>query len=181
MPGIAPGKTAFFADFRNKTNFLLFPIPLNALPLPFLSSPPPETQTALTSLLATVLETTEAEVAADLRYQQQRQPVQAWLAVDDNDQPVGCKLGYERKPGHYYSWLGGVLPNHQGQGVATELMCRQHVWCQTQGYGWVRTHTYNQWRGMLLLNLRQGFDIIGTVQGAHGLLIVLEKRLRPAA
>ena len=30
---------------------------------------------------------------------------------------------------------------------------------------------------MLLLNLREGFDIVGTVQGPYGLTIVLEKQL----
>ena len=33
---------------------------------------------------------------------------------------------------------------------------------------------------MLLLNLRHGFDIIGTMQGTRGLTIVLEKQLVPA-
>ena len=64
--------------------------------------------------------------------------------------------------------------------MATELLRRQHAWCQQAGYGRVRTHTYNKWRGMLLLNLRQGFDVIGTVQAARELLLVLEKRLGPA-
>ena len=127
-------------------------------------------------LLSAALETPAAELLADLRYQQQRQPVQAWLA-SANDRLVGCKLGYERKPGHYYSWLGGVHPDFRGQGIAAELMQQQHAWCRAQGYRAVRTHTYNRWRAMLLLNLRQGFDIIGTVQGAHGLTIVLEKQL----
>jgi GNAT superfamily N-acetyltransferase len=131
-------------------------------------------------LLSTSLETLAAELEADLRYQQQRQPVQAWLAYA-NDRLVGCKLGYERKPGHYYSWLGGVHPGFRGQGLAAELIRRQHAWCQAQGYRAVRTHTYNRWRAMLLLNLRQGFDIIGTVQGARGLTIVLEKQLNAPA
>lgn len=140
----------------------------------------PATQPALTALLAAVLETTEAEVAADLRYQQQRQPVQAWLALTADGQLAGGKLGYERKPGHYYSWLGGVLPAYRGQGVATELLRQQHAWCQAQGYHHVRTHTYNRWRPMLLLNLRAGFDIVGAVQTARGLMLVLEKPLGPA-
>jgi GNAT superfamily N-acetyltransferase len=127
-------------------------------------------------LLSTSLETPAAELEPDLRYQQQRQPVQAWLAYA-NDRLVGCKLGYERKPGHYYSWLGGVHPEFRGQGIAAELMQQQHAWCRVQGYRAVRTHTYNRWRAMLLLNLRHGFDIIGTMQGPHGLTIVLEKQL----
>ncbi|SHL69212.1 GNAT family N-acetyltransferase [Hymenobacter psychrotolerans] len=134
-------------------------------------------QQLLTELLHRIFsDTPAAEWHTDLHYQQQHQPVQAWLAFD-GEGLIGCKLGYERKPGHYYSWLGGVHPDHRGQGIAAELMRRQHAWCQEQGYYRIRTQTYNRWRAMLLLNLRHGFDIIGTVQGARGLTIVLEKEL----
>ncbi|MCA8832550.1 GNAT family N-acetyltransferase [Hymenobacter pini] len=136
----------------------------------------PDIQMSLAGLLASTLETPTTELLADLHYQ--HQPVQAWLAYDGS-RLVGCKLGYERKPGHYYSWLGGVHPDFRGQGIAAELMRRQHAWCAAQGYRHVRTHTYNRWRAMLLLNLHHGFDIIGTMQGAHGLTIVLEKILPP--
>ncbi|RSK36004.1 GNAT family N-acetyltransferase [Hymenobacter metallilatus] len=132
---------------------------------------------ALLPLLTSVFpETPAAELTADLQYQQARGPVQAWLAYTD-ERLIGCKLGYERKPGHYYSWLGGVHPEYRGQGIAAELMRRQHAWCAEQGYQRIRTQTYNRWRAMLLLNLRQGFDIVGTLQGQHGLTIVLEKSL----
>ncbi|QNH61507.1 GNAT family N-acetyltransferase [Hymenobacter sediminicola] len=131
----------------------------------------------IVDLLAAVFtETPHAETKADLRYQQQRQPVQAWVAFI-GEELVGCKLGYERKPGHYYSWLGGVHPDFRGQGIAAELMRQQHAWCREQGYHRIRTQTYNRWRAMLLLNLRHGFDIVGTVQGSHGLTIVLEREL----
>jgi GNAT superfamily N-acetyltransferase len=127
-------------------------------------------------LLVATLESSAAEVTADLAYQQARQPVQAWLTHSEG-QLVGCKLGYERKPGQYYSWLGGVHPSFRGQGIARELMQQQHAWCVQQGYHRIRTQTYNHWRAMLLLNLRVGFDIVGTVQGPRGLVIVLEKEL----
>jgi GNAT superfamily N-acetyltransferase len=127
-------------------------------------------------LLAAALESSVAELRADLRYQQAHQPVQAWLAFSEGHL-VGCKLGYERKPGQYYSWLGGVHPDFRGQGIARELMLRQHGWCPQHGYRRIRTQTYNHWRAMLLLNLRVGFDIVGTVQGPHGLVIVLEKEV----
>jgi GNAT superfamily N-acetyltransferase len=140
-----------------------------------------ETQAAIAALLATALQTSETELLADLQYQQQRQLVQVWLALADGGKVVGCKLGYERQPGHYYSWLGGVHPGFRGQGIAAELMRRQHAWCRQQGYRRIRTHTFNRWRAILLLNLRHGFDIIGTVQGQRGLTIVLEKELVPPA
>ncbi|TGD83032.1 GNAT family N-acetyltransferase [Hymenobacter wooponensis] len=130
----------------------------------------------LLALLTAIFSLDDQAQAAELRYQQARSPVQVWLAESEG-KLVGCKLGYERKPGHYYSWLGGVEPAFRGQGTAAELMRQQHAWCQQWGYQRIRTQTYNQWRGMLLLNLRVGFDIVGTMQGAHGLVIVLEKEL----
>jgi predicted GNAT superfamily acetyltransferase len=133
----------------------------------------------LLTVVATIFSSDREQQAAELRYQQARGPVQVWLAETEG-KIVGCKLGYERKPGHYYSWLGGVEEAFRGHGTAAELMRRQHAWCQRQGYQRIRTQTYNQWRTMLLLNLRMEFDIVGTMQGAHGLVIVLEKKLGPA-
>jgi GNAT superfamily N-acetyltransferase len=135
-----------------------------------------ETHGAIAGLLSEALETPAPGLLTDLHYQQQRQPMQAWLAYEGK-QLIGCKLGYERQPGHYYSWLGGVLPEYRGRGVAAELLRQQHAWCREQGYRRIRTHTYNRWRAMLLLNLRHGFDIIGTMQGPRGLTIVLEKEI----
>jgi len=130
----------------------------------------------LVTVLAEVLHSLPADIEADLRYRQGQQPVQAWLAFADG-QVVGCKLGHERQPGHYYSWLGGVLPSHRRLGIAAALMEQQHTWCRQQGYRRIRTQTFNRWRGMLLLNLQHGFDIVGTLQAARGLTIVLEKEL----
>lgn len=69
-------------------------------------------------------------------------------------QVVGYKLGYRRNPEVFYSWLGGVLPQHRRQGVARELLERQHAWCRESGYRRVRTDTTNAFKDMLLLNVR---------------------------
>lgn len=133
--------------------------------------------TSLLDLLTDVFKNqSSAELRTELIYQQARTGLHTLLAVV-NGQVVGCKLGYERKPGQFYSWLGAVHPDFRGQGVASELMRRQHDWCRQQGYHIIRTQTYNQWRDMLILNLRFGFDIVGTVQGKHGLMIILEMKL----
>ncbi|MBC3786747.1 GNAT family N-acetyltransferase [Spirosoma utsteinense] len=143
----------------------------------YLGLPPDPLLSATLNLLVEVFPAlTEPEILAEIAYQQVRTPVLAGLALDDN-QVVGCKLGYEQKPGHFYSWLGCVSPSCRGQGIAAELMRQQHDWCKEQGYHTIRTHTYNQWRHMLVLNIRSGYDIIGTVAGKRGLTIVLEKTL----
>lgn len=91
---------------------------------------------------------------------------------------VGYKLGYRRNPEVFYSWLGGVAPDYRGQGIARALLQRQHAWCRSVGYRRVRTDTTNAFKSMLLLNLREGFDVIGTFHDAErGLTIMLEREL----
>lgn len=131
----------------------------------------------LAELIATIFEDqSPVQAAIELAYQQTRTPLLVGLAFD-GPVLVGYKIGYERQPGHYYSWLGGVLPAYRGHRIASALMEQQHEWCRRQGYHTIRTQTYNRWRSMVILNLRHGFDIVGTVQGKRGLMIMLEKRL----
>ena len=98
-----------------------------------------------------------------------------------DDKPIGFKLGYELEPTCFYSFLGAVLPDYQGYGVATLLMQSQHQWAQDQGYQRIQTSTQNRYKAMLALNLKMGFEIIGTEAFAlrGGLKIRLEKKLIP--
>jgi len=100
------------------------------------------------------------------------------LLAFEGDEVVGYKMGYRRKDGHFYSWLGCVSPDHRRMGIAGELMRQQHQWCREKEFHTIRTHTRNQWRDMLILNIRHGFDVIGTVAGrSSAVTIVLEKKL----
>ena len=100
------------------------------------------------------------------------------IAQTEDGTPTGFKIGYRQDPGTFYSWLGGVLPEFRGQGIAAALMQHQHDWAKNRGYRRVQTKTMNRWRSMLILNLKSGFDVIGTYQAADGTVrIMLEKRL----
>ncbi|GAA4447965.1 hypothetical protein GCM10023189_05090 [Nibrella saemangeumensis] len=133
-------------------------------------------ESLLTLHLQVFTDQSREEAVADMTYHAQRGPLLTLLAMDSGV-VVGYKMGYERKPAQFYSWLGCVSPDYRGRGIAAELMTRQHDWCRQCGYQTIRTQTMNRWRTMLLLNIRHGFDIIGTLQGHRGLIIVLEKRL----
>lgn len=99
------------------------------------------------------------------------------LALHHN-QIIGYKIGYERKQHHFYSWLGGVHKDYRKQGIASKLMDIQHNWCQEHGYKTIQTKTKNKWRNMLILNIKHGFDVIGTYTDEKGEpKIILEKRL----
>ncbi len=92
--------------------------------------------------------------------------------------PVGFKIGYELDQSTFYSWLGGVHPDYRGLGVASDLMKTQHDWCRQNHYKKIQTKSQNRFRPMLILNLKSGFDIIGThTSDEKGLKIILEKTL----
>lgn len=97
------------------------------------------------------------------------------LAIE-HDEVVGFKLGYEHRDGVFYSWLGGVHPQHQRKGIAAAGMELQHRWCVEHGYTRVRTYGRNDRRAMLVVNIKAGFDIVETFidkKGRHK--IVFEK------
>ena len=99
------------------------------------------------------------------------------LAISD-DEIVGFKLGYQIDSIKFYSWIGGVKSEFRKQGIADELMKRQHHWCKTNGFHIVQTKTKNTFKPMLILNIKHGFDIIELQHNAQNeIKIVLEKNL----
>ncbi|KGR88203.1 GNAT family N-acetyltransferase [Lysinibacillus odysseyi] len=101
----------------------------------------------------------------------------AFVAIEGGT-VTGFKLGYEMEAGVFYSWLGGVHPSYQMQGIASKLMAAQHEECKKRGYPKVRTYGRNAKKAMLILNLKHGFDIIDTFidkKGRHK--IIFEKEL----
>lgn len=99
------------------------------------------------------------------------------IAVD-GVKVVGFKMGYELDKNKFYSWLGGVDPDYREHGIASILMEQQHQYARDQGYKVVQTKTMNKWRSMLILNIKNGFDVIDTYTDEKGVhKIVLEKKL----
>jgi predicted GNAT superfamily acetyltransferase len=99
------------------------------------------------------------------------------IAMDDS-RVIGYKIGYELATHTFYSWLGGVDPEYRKQGIAAELMKRQHQTLKEIGYTVVQTKTMNKWRSMLIFNIKNGFDVINTYTNEKGIhKIILEKKL----
>jgi GNAT superfamily N-acetyltransferase len=91
---------------------------------------------------------------------------------------VAVKIGYEKDPLHFYSWVGGVSAEHRGKGLASALMKRQHEWCRERGFKVISTKTMNRWKDMLIMNIKEGFEIRGTQIDKNGQLkIVMAKSL----
>ncbi|MFD1032647.1 GNAT family N-acetyltransferase [Metaplanococcus flavidus] len=106
-----------------------------------------------------------------------KQKVLVNIALKDSE-VIGFKIGYALDEITFYSWLGGVSSQYRNYGVASELMKQQHTDLKEMGYEVVQTKTMNKWRNMLLMNIRDGFDIVGTKIDERGeLKIILEKKL----
>jgi predicted GNAT superfamily acetyltransferase len=99
------------------------------------------------------------------------------LAISDGE-IIGFKLGYQLDSTIFYSWIGGVKKDFRKQGIADELMKRQHDWCKMNGFKIVQTKTKNSFKPMLILNIKHGFDIIELQRNERNeIKIVLEKEL----
>lgn len=91
---------------------------------------------------------------------------------------IGYKIGYALAYDKFYSWLGGVDTNFRKFGVGSTLMEKQHQYLKKEGFSVVQTKTMNRWRSMLVLNIKNGFDVIDTYTDEKGLhKIILEKNL----
>lgn len=101
------------------------------------------------------------------------------IAYIDNNTPCGYKIGHEMSEGLFYSWIGGVNPLYRKKGIASLLMDKQHEVIKKMGFKTVRTGSENKFKNMLILNLKKGFDIIGTYYSVDNLdlNIMFEKKL----
>jgi GNAT superfamily N-acetyltransferase len=91
---------------------------------------------------------------------------------------VGFKTGFSIGNAVFYSWIGGVDPEHRRLGLGRRLMLLQHQELKALGFLKVQTKTQNRFRDMIILNLKSGFEIVDTfVEDGKGFQILLEKRL----
>lgn len=73
---------------------------------------------------------------------------------------VGFKIGYRYNETTFYSWVGGVLPEHRKKGIAKTLAKLQEEKVIASGYSKLRTKSMNRFKPMMILNLKNGFDIV---------------------
>ena len=100
------------------------------------------------------------------------------LIANLDGKPVGFKLGYPIDEMKYYSWLGSVVPEARRRGIAEALMQAQHDWCKREGYKVIQTKSQNRLKKMIILNLKNGFDIVDMHDSDEGgVKIVMEKHI----
>ena len=100
------------------------------------------------------------------------------LIAYDKNTPVGFKIGYEYNETTFYSWVGGVLENYRKRGIAKTLALLQEKWVKENEFTKLRTKSMNQYKPMLILNIKNGFDIVQIYTNDSGQTkIVFEKEL----
>lgn len=116
--------------------------------------------------------------APDFRRRLARKRTLVCVLAMSEGKPIGYKIGYERNTDEFFSWLGGVIKAYRRHGIATELMRRQHERACRLGYKRIITQSGNKWRDMIILNLANGFEIVGTCMDQNGdLKIIMAKNL----
>ncbi len=91
---------------------------------------------------------------------------------------VGFKIGYKYNKTTFYSWVGGVLPNYRRRGIGKKLAEKQEKIVKEKGYIKLRTKSMNHFKPMILMNVKNGFDIIQVYTNEKGKQkIVFEKEI----
>ena len=113
---------------------------------------------ALAACLAVMIPDDWSDFAAKLGG---RRRLMAVVATDSAGALAGFKIGYELRRDILNSWLGGVMPDFRGQGLAQKLMAVQHDWATKAGFQGIETATRQANRIMGIVNLRGGFVVAG--------------------
>ncbi len=118
---------------------------------------------------------------ADLKFFKQRIDVQlkALYTLAYNDKVlIGFKIGYPYNAHTFYSWVGGVHPKFRNQGIAKQLAKTQEDYAKNKGFTTLRTKSMNQFKPMMILNFKNGFDITKIYTNNKGQTkIVFEKSI----
>ncbi|MCE9592297.1 MAG: GNAT family N-acetyltransferase [Planctomycetes bacterium] len=101
------------------------------------------------------------------------------LVASVEGRPAGFASGFELKPGVFFSWLVGVLPDYRRQGIGSQLFEALEQWARDHEYEGVRFECHNQHRPMLHLGIAQKYDIVGIRWDSdrHANLVIFEKAL----
>ncbi|WP_065188822.1 GNAT family N-acetyltransferase [Shewanella woodyi] len=102
------------------------------------------------------------------------------LFIKVEGEVAGFKLGYELDNGQFYSWLGGILPEFRGLGLAKQLLQTQERWAKEQGYHQIEVKTLNRFTSMLKMLISNQYQITNLKQDTDKLelnIISLQKSL----
>ncbi|MGF1632463.1 MAG: GNAT family N-acetyltransferase [Phycisphaerae bacterium] len=79
-----------------------------------------------------------------------------------SEKPVGFWIGFELKPGMFFHWMGGTVPELRRHGIARQMREAQHAWAKEQGYEIIRAESLNNHREFVHFNITSHYDVVGT-------------------
>jgi len=137
--------------------------------------PDTETYKKLESLYTTIFEDADP-VFFKNRVQEQEKLVSVLAFYEEK--LVGFKIGYLYNQHTFYNWVGGVLLSFRQKGVAKQLAILQETLAKERGYTKLRTKSMNRFKPMMILNLKNGFNIVQVYTNNIGQTkVVFEKNL----
>lgn len=137
--------------------------------------PSPKDQQILTELYTSIFEDAQTVFFIDRLISKEQL---CSLIAFQHGTPVGFKIGYRYNETTFYSWVGGVIPEYREKGIAKKLAQKQEQWAKSHGFLRLRTKSMNHFKPMMILNLKNGFNIISVyTNDSNQTKIVFEKDL----
>ncbi len=99
------------------------------------------------------------------------------FALEENGRLIAYKAGHSLAYDRYYSWLGGVDPEHRRKGLGSVLMEAQHEWLGRDRFKQVETYVEPQNTAMVQLNLKHGFIVGGQFMKDGKPFLIMQKEL----
>ena len=94
-------------------------------------------------------------------------------------QLIGFKIGYPVENNTVYSWIGGVNSEFRNIGIGKQLATLQENYAIQKGFSVLKTKSMNRFKPMMILNLKNGFNITKVYTNTKGQTkIVFEKQLK---
>ena len=91
---------------------------------------------------------------------------------------IGFKIGYSQSENIFYSWIGGIKKTFRNQGIGKQLAMIQENHARLSGFKILKTKSMNRFKPMMILNLKNGFNITKIYTNTKGQTkIVFEKSL----
>lgn len=93
-------------------------------------------------------------------------------------EPIGFKLGYlVSEKGKFFSWLGGVHPDHRRQGIAQKLLNRQEDYVKKLGIESIYFTTFDRFHAMRKFGEKNGYKLIHSAPDEGEIKYWYEKQL----
>ncbi|WP_394129202.1 GNAT family N-acetyltransferase [Shewanella maritima] len=135
--------------------------------------------TELCQLTEQITELDRPQTMADIEARVMDNPCLVLIAYVEGEL-AGFKIGYQKSPEQFYSWLGGVHPDFRQLGLAASMLEYQEKWAAKQGYQSIAVKTRNKFNAMLNMLVSRHYHIIGMAESSQNVAmhkLHLEKQL----